>query len=85
MDDAIKEFINGISVKVGKAVNFSTAALVRSSYKQVSKLLEGKHIPFAKEGFYCKGSFAVMHRGRLNADGCKAAAKIAGRIIPQEG
>ena len=85
VDSAIKEFINGISVKVGKVVNFSTAALVKSSYKQVSKLLEEKHIPFAKEEFYCRGSFAMMHRGRPNADDCKAAAEFARKIISQEG
>ena len=85
VDNAIKEFVNGISVKVGKVVNFSTAALVKSSYKQVSKLLEGKHIPFAKEEFYCRGSFAMMHKGRPNADDCKAAVEFAKKIISQEG
>ena len=83
VDNAIKEFVNGISVKVGKVVNFSTAALVKSTYKQVSKLLEEKHIPFAKEEFYCRGSFAVMHRGRPNADDCNAAADFARKIISQ--
>ena len=81
VDNAIKEFVNGINVKVGKVVNFSTAALVKSSYKQVSKLLEEKHIPFAKEEFYCRGSFAMMHKGRPNADDCKAAAEFARKII----
>ena len=85
VDNAIKEFVNGIGVKVGKVVNFSTAALVRSSYKQVSKLLEGKNIPFAKEEFYCRGSFAMMHKGRPNADDCNAAADFARKIISQEG
>ena len=85
VDDAVKEFVDGISVKVGKVVNFSTAALVKSSYKQVAKLLEKKHIPFAKEEFYCRGSFTVMHRGRPNADDCKAAAEFAGKILSQEG
>ena len=81
VDNAVKEFVNGISVKVGKVVNFSTAALIKSSYKQVSKLLEEKHIPFAKEEFYCRGSFAMMHKGRPNADDCKAAAEFARKII----
>ena len=65
--------------------NFSTAALVKSSYKQVSKLLAEKHIPFAKEEFYCRGSFAMMHKGRPNADDCEAAAEFARKIISQEG
>ena len=85
VDNAIKECVRGINVKVGKAVNFSTAALVKSSYKQVSKLLAEKHIPFAKEEFYCRGSFAMMHKGRPNADDCEAAAEFARKIILQEG
>ena len=85
VDNAVKEFVNGISINVGKVVNFSTAALIKSSYKQVSKLLDGKHIPFAKEEFYCRGSFAMMHKGRPNADDCKAAAEFARKIISQEG
>ena len=83
VDNEVKEFIRGIGVKVGKAVNFSTAALVKSTYKQVSKLLEEKRIPLAKEEFYCKGSFAVLHRGRPNAEDCKAAADFAGKIVAQ--
>lgn len=85
VDDAVKEFVRGIGVKVGMVVNFSTAALVRSSYKQVARLLEEKHIPFAKEEFYCRGSFAVMHRGRPNADDCGAAAEFARKIVSQGG
>ena len=80
VDNEVKEFVNGISVKVGKVVNFSTAALVKSTYKQVSKLLAEKHIPFAAEEFHCRGSFAVMHKGRPNADDCKAAAEFARKI-----
>ena len=83
VDNEVKEFIRGIGVKVGKVVNFSTAALVKSTYKQVSKLLEEKRIPLAKEEFYCRGSFTVLHRGRPNAEDCKAAADFAGKIVAQ--
>lgn len=64
-------------------MNFSTAALIKSTYKQVSKLLEEKHIPLAKEEFYCRGSFAVMHKGRPNEEDCNAAADFAKKIISQ--
>ena len=40
VDEEVEKFIDGISVKVGKVVNFSTAALVKSTYKQTAKLLE---------------------------------------------
>ena len=83
VDSEVKEFIKGINVKVGKVVNFSTAALIKSTCKQVSKLLGEKQIPLAKEEFYCRGSFAVMHKGRPNADDCNAAADFAKKILSQ--
>ena len=85
VDNAVKEFVRGINVKIGKVVNFSTAAMVKSTYKQVAKLLEEKHIPFAQEEFYCRGSFAFAHRGRPNAEDCEAAAKFAKKVISQGG
>ena len=81
VDDEVKKFIDGINVKVGKVVNFSTAALIKSTYKQVAKLLAEKNIPFAEEEFACKGSFALMHKGKPNADDCMAAADFAKKIV----
>ena len=68
-------------MKVGKVVNFSTADIIKSTYKQVAKLLAEKNIPFAKEEFACRGSFAVMHKGKPDADDCKAAADFAKKIV----
>ncbi len=81
VDDNIKSFIANIGVNVGKVVNFSTAALVKSTYKQVGKLLEEKGIPQAKEEFYCRGSFGPMHKGRPDADDLKAAKEFAEKIV----
>lgn len=81
VDDNIKNFIANIGVNVGKVVNFSTAALVKSTYKQVGKLLEDKGIPQAKEEFYCRGSFGPMHKGRPDADDLKAAKEFAEKIV----
>ena len=81
MDDEVKKFIDGINVKVGKVVNFSTAAIIKSTHKQVAKLLTEKNIPFAEEEFACKGSFGPMHKGKPNADDCIAAAAFAKKIV----
>lgn len=80
VDDEVKRFIKEINVRVGKVVGFSTAALVKSTYKQVGKLLEEKGIPQAKEEFYCKGSFGPMHKGRPNDEDCRKAASFARKI-----
>ena len=81
VDDEVKQFIDGISVKVGKVVNFSTAAIVKSTYKQVEKLLAKKNIPLEKEEFACKGAFSVMHKGKPDPDDCRAATEFAKKII----
>lgn len=77
VDDEVKKFISGINVKVGKAVNFSTSAAVKSTKKYVEKLLSQKGIPMAEEEFSCRGSFMMLHKGRPNADDLKAAADFA--------
>lgn len=81
VDDSVKKFIEGNKVKIGKVVNFSTAALIRSTYKQVSRLLKEKNIPMAKEEFYCRGSFGPMHKGKPDAQDLKAAAEFAAKIM----
>ena len=80
VDDSIKQFISNNNVKIGKVVNFSTAAIINSTYKQVSKLLEEKNIPMAKEQFYCKGSFGPMHKGRPNADDLREVEAFAKKV-----
>ena len=81
VDENVKRFISGIDVKVGKVVNVSTAALVKSTYKQVGKLLKEKGITQAEEEFYCKGSFGPMHKGKPDAKDCKDAAAFAKNIV----
>ncbi len=80
VDENIKKFIANVDKKVGKVVNFSTAALVKSTYKQVGKLLKEKGIPQASEEFYCKGSFGPMHKGKPDEADCKAAAAFAKKV-----
>ncbi len=77
VDDSVSAFIRGIGVRVGKVVSFSTAALVKSTYRQVRKLLQEKNIPLAEEEFYCRGSFGPFHKGRPNTDDLRAVAEFA--------
>lgn len=81
VDDEVKKFISGIGVSVGKAVNFSTSAVVSSTRKYVEKLFAAKNIPLAKEEFSCRGAFAVLHKGRPNEKDLNAAAEFARKII----
>ena len=81
IDEEVKKFIDNIDVKVGSIVNFSTAALLKSTKKQVEKLLKEKNIPIKKEEFYCKGSFGPLHKGRPNKKDLENIRKFTENII----
>ena len=84
VDEEVKKFVRAIDVQVGKVVNFSTAALVKSTHKQVAKLLAEKNFPFAEEEFACRGSFALLHRGKPDEKDCREAAEFAKKIVSRE-
>lgn len=77
VDEAVKSFISGISVKVGEIVNFSTAALLPSTYKQVKKLVEAKDIRMSEKEFHCRGSFQFMHKGKPDQSDCRKISEFA--------
>lgn len=82
--EEIKSFISELdSKKVGFIVNFSTAALLPSTYKQVSKLLANKNIALSKDEFHCRGSFGSMHKGRPNDNDLKKATEFAKKVLKE--
>ena len=81
VDEKVKEFIQSLdSKKVKKVVNFSTAALLSSTYNQIKKLLEPKQILLAEQEFHCRGSFKIMHKGRPSEEDLKAVQEFARSI-----
>ncbi len=83
VDDAVKGFIGGIHVRVGKVVNFSTTAVVKSTRKYVAKALKEKNIPLSEEEFACRGSFAMLHRGKPDETDCRRVAQFAKRVLSE--
>lgn len=81
VDSEVKDFIANINVKVGEVANFSTAAVLPSTYKQVKKLLDDKGIKMAEKDFACRGAFAMMHKNRPNDNDIKDAITFAKEII----
>ncbi len=81
VDEEVKKFISGLNVKVGRVVNFSTSAVVRSTRKYLEKPLAEKGIPLSREEFACRGSFMMLHKGRPNDNDLKAAAEFVKKII----
>ena len=81
IDSAIKDFIANINVNVGEVVNFSSAALIESTYSQVKKQVEAKGLKMSENEFHCRGAFKFVHRGRPNDEDLKNAQEFAKRII----
>lgn len=81
IDGKIKEFIKNIDVNVGEVVNFSSAALIESTYGQVKKEVEAKGIKMSENEFHCRGAFKFVHRGRPNEKDLKDVQEFAKGII----
>ena len=69
--------------KVGKIVNFGTAAMLKSTFKKVRKVADNVGIPVLDQEFHCKGEFKGVHKGRPNAEDLAAAAAFAKALIPE--
>lgn len=80
VDDAVKQFIADNHDKIGMLYNFSTAALISSTYKQIQKIAAAHGVAVAKEEFHCRGSFAMMHKGHPDQEDLDAAAAFAKKI-----
>ena len=83
MDDSIEKFVKSIDLQVGKLVNFSSAALLGSTKKQVTKFAQTKGIPVAEEEFFCKGEFKFIAKGRPNAQDVADAKRFAEKVLAQ--
>ncbi|MCR5762805.1 MAG: flavodoxin [Treponema sp.] len=78
IDPEVKNFIRGLEKgKVGKIVNFGSAALLNSTYKKVKAEADKVGIPMDQKEFHCKGEFKGIHKGRPNEDDIKAAVEFA--------
>ena len=82
IDPEVREFVKGLDKnKVGKIVNFGSAAMLNSTYKKVKAEAAKVGIPMDEREFHCKGEFKGIHKGRPNEEDLKAAAEFAKSII----
>lgn len=78
IDPEVRSFIRSLDKsKVGKIVNFGSAALLNSTFKRVKAEAEKAGIPMADQEFHCRGEFKGVHKGRPNEEDLKAAAAFA--------
>ena len=82
IDPEVRDFIRKLDKnKVGKIVNFGSAAMLNSTYKKVKAEADKVGIPMDEREFHCKGEFKGIHKGRPNAEDLAAAADFARSII----
>ena len=82
IDPEVRTFIQFLDKsKVGKIVNFGSAAMLNSTYKKVKAEADKVGIPMDPREFHCKGEFKAFHKGRPNEDDMKAAAEFARKIV----
>ena len=78
IDAEVRNFIQTLSKdKVGKIVNFGSAALLNSTYKKVKSEAQKVGIELDEKEFHCKGEFKALHKGRPNENDIKAAIEFA--------
>jgi flavodoxin len=81
VDASVKSFIHSLDSRVKKVVNFSTAAILSSTYAQVKKLLNAKDIALDEREFHCKGSFSFLHKGKPDEQDIENVRQFAKTIV----
>ena len=82
IDPEVRDFVRSLDKeKVGKIVNFGSAAMLNSTYKKVKAEADKVGIPMDEREFHCKGEFKGVHKGRPNAEDVAAAAEFAKKFI----
>ena len=82
IDPEVREFVASLEKeKVGKIVNFGSAAMLNSTFKKVKAAADKVGIPMDEREFHCKGEFKGLHKGRPNEDDLSAAAEFAKTIV----
>lgn len=85
IDKKVKEFIDTLDTnKIGKIVIFSTSALVERAFPEIKKYIAGKGIPVEEKNYYCRGQFALLHRGRPNTQDLIEAEIFTKQLIAGE-
>ncbi len=82
IDPEVRGFVRSLdSGKVGRIVNFGSAAMLNSTWKKVKAEAEQAGIAMDEREFHCKGEFKGLHKGRPNEADMKAAADFARAIV----
>lgn len=77
IDPEVKAFVQSLDKeKIGKIVNFGSAALLNSTYRKVKNVADKAGIAMDDKEFHCKGEFKGIHKGRPNEADIAAAVQF---------
>ena len=78
IDPEVRDFVASLDKdKVGRIVNFGSAAMLNSTYKKVKAVADKAGIPMDEKEFHCRGEFKGIHKGRPNDEDIAAVVKFA--------
>ena len=78
IDPEVRRFIASLDKsKVGRIVNFGSAAMLNSTYKKVKAEAAKVGIPVDAREFHCKGEFKGIHKGKPDETDLAAVAAFA--------
>ena len=78
IDPEVRAFVASLDkAKIGKIVNFGSAAMLNSTYKKVKTEADKVGIPMDEKEFHCKGEFKGLRKGRPNEEDIQAAVQFA--------
>ena len=78
IDPEVRDFVRSLDrKKVGRIVNFGSAAMLNSTYKKVKAEADKVGIKMDEREFHCKGEFKGIHRGKPDEEDLKSAADFA--------
>jgi len=82
IDPEVRQFVESLDKgKVGKIVNFGSAAMMNSTWKKVKAVADKAGIPMDEREFHCKGEFKGIHKGKPDEADLRAAASFAEKIV----
>ena len=85
IDPEVRNFVKSLDPgKIGRIVNFGSAAMLNSTYKKIKTEADKIGIPMDEREFHCRGEFKGIHKGRPNEEDLKAAAEFAKKIVEEE-
>jgi len=74
IDPEVRTFVASLDKdKIGKIVNFGSAAMLNSTYKKVKQEADKAGIAMDEKEFHCRGEFKGIHKGRPDESDIAAA------------